>query len=137
MADDLTRMWGNFSLFEVEGVELEIQNQAWKEGAHRGRTCVVGKLIADHLVSKETIRSTLIRIWKPSGSPSFKVLGDNMFLVDFVSESDKTRVLEGRPWVFEGNLFAVEDYDGLTPQHSRNLMKQLFGSGCTNSLWPV
>ena len=32
--------------------------------------------------------------------------------MDF-DEKDKVKVLEGRPWVFEGNLFAVEDYDGL------------------------
>jgi hypothetical protein len=43
------------------------------------------------------------------------VLEDNLFLVDFVNKRDKKRVLEGRPWVFKGNLFALEDYDGLTP----------------------
>lgn len=114
MAEDLNRMRGNFSLSEMEEDELEINNHAWEVGSIRGKTCVVGKLIADHLVSKETIRTTLLRGWKPSGTPSFKVLGDNLFLVDFVDEKDKKRVLEGRPWVFEGNLFAVEDYDGLT-----------------------
>lgn len=100
MEDDLTRMWGKFSLSEMEGTELEIQDQAWERGAYRGKTCMVDKLIADHLVSKETIRTTLLRGWKPSGSPSFKILGDNLFLVDFVNEKDKKRVLEGRPWVF-------------------------------------
>jgi hypothetical protein len=33
--------------------------------------------------------------------------------VDFVTEKDKQIVLEGCPWVFEGNLFAVEDYNEL------------------------
>lgn len=115
MEDDLTRMWGNFSLSEVECAELEIQDQTWEIGVHQGKNCVVGKLIADHLVSKEIIRNTLLRGWKPSGTPSFKVLGDNLFLVDFVTGRDKQRVLEGRPWVFEGSLFAIEDFDGLTP----------------------
>jgi hypothetical protein len=49
------------------------------------------------------------------GMPTFKVLGNSLFLVDFVNETNKKRVLEGRPWVFEGHLFAIEDYDGLTP----------------------
>lgn len=115
MVDDLARMWGSLSLTEVEGAEMEIQNQAWEHGAHMGKTCLLGKLIVDHLVSKEIIRTTLMHKWKPSGTPSFKVLGDNLFLVDFVNERDKIRVLEGRPWVFEGNLFAIEDYDGLIP----------------------
>lgn len=79
----------------------------------------MGKLIANHLVSKEVIQATLLRGWKPSWTPSFNVLGGNLFLVDFVNERDKTRVLEGRPWVFKGNLFTVEDYDGLTPPLSK------------------
>ncbi|XP_059428666.1 uncharacterized protein LOC132162443 [Corylus avellana] len=55
-----------------------------------------------------------MRGWKPTETPSFKVLGDNLFLVEFVNDRDKKRVLEGRPWVFEENLFGVEEYDGLT-----------------------
>jgi hypothetical protein len=126
MADELSRMWGSFSLSEMEGDEMEIQNHAWEVGARRGKTCLVGKLIADHLVSKEVIRTTLLRGWKPSETPTFKVLGDNLFLVDFVEESDKIRVLEGRPWVFEGNLFAVEDYDGLTKPSDFSFDKATF-----------
>jgi hypothetical protein len=67
---------------------MEIQQQAWELGTDRGRICVVGKLIADHMVSKETICSTLLPGWKPSGTPSFKVLGDNLFLVNFVDVRD-------------------------------------------------
>lgn len=36
-------------------------------------------------------------------------------MLEFEHEWDKIRVLEGRPWVFEGNLFSVEEFDGLTP----------------------
>lgn len=75
----------------------------------------MGKLLSNRVIGKNTIRATLIRGWKPSGSLSFKVLGDNLFLLDFEHEWDKLRVLEGRPWVFEGNLFSIEDFDGPTP----------------------
>jgi hypothetical protein len=36
-----------------------------------------------------------------------------MFLIDFTLLEDKERVLERRPWVFEGSLFLIEDFDGL------------------------
>jgi hypothetical protein len=76
----------------------------------------VGKLIADRLVSKETIRTKLIRGWRPQGNLSFKVLGENLFLLEFEYECDRIRVLEGRPWIFERSvLFAVENFDGTTP----------------------
>jgi hypothetical protein len=67
------------------------------------------------MVSKEKIRSKLIRGWRPTGTTSFKILGDNLFLVEFQYSWDKIRVLEGRPWVFERSLFAIEDFDGVTP----------------------
>jgi hypothetical protein len=35
-------------------------------------------------------------------------------LIEFGHEWDKSRVLEGRHWIFEGNLFSVEDFDGLS-----------------------
>jgi hypothetical protein len=45
-------------------------------------------------------------------SLSFKMMGDNLFLIHFESQWDKERVLEGRPWTFERQLFLVEDFDG-------------------------
>ena len=35
--------------------------------------------------------------------------------MDFECSWDKDRVLEGRPWIFKGNLFVVVDFDGRTP----------------------
>jgi hypothetical protein len=33
-------------------------------------------------------------------------------LIEFENEWDKSRVLEFRPWIFEGNLFLLEEYNG-------------------------
>jgi hypothetical protein len=66
------------------------------------------------MVSKETIRTTFLRWWKLDETFSFKILGENLFLVEFMNATDKKRVLEGRPWVFDGNLFLIEDFDGST-----------------------
>lgn len=43
---------------------------------------------------------------------TFKVLWENVFLVEFTNAGDKKGILEGRPWVFEGSLFLIEDFDG-------------------------
>ena len=42
LADDLIRLWGSFSLFEVERAEMEVQNQVWEVVDNCGKTCVVG-----------------------------------------------------------------------------------------------
>lgn len=126
MAEDLTKMWGNFSLSEEEGLEMEINNHSLVEVVNRGQSCLVGKLLSDRMLSKEIIRSKLIRGWRPIGTLSFKILGDNLFLVEFENSWDKIRVLERRPWVFEGSLFAVEDFDRVTPPFEIDFKKVVF-----------
>lgn len=113
MAEDLTRMWRNLSLTEAKDLEMEVQQEAMKGTVSRGNFCLVGKLISNRFVSKEAIKSFLIRWWKPQGKITFKVLGENLFLIEFENVKDKSHVLEWRPWVFEGNLFSVVDFDGV------------------------
>jgi hypothetical protein len=72
----------------------------------RGNLCLVGKLIFDRSIGKDTIRTTLVKGWRPMGLMTFKVLGENLFLVDFEHSWDMSKVLEGRLWVFEGSVFS-------------------------------
>lgn len=120
MADEISRMWGNFTLTEEEGIEVVAPEEVLSEIVLKGQLCLVGKLLADRMVGKESIRSKLILGWRPTGSISFKALGENLFLIEFEYSCDKDRVLEGRPWGFEGSLFAVADFDGVTPPNQMN-----------------
>jgi hypothetical protein len=54
MANNLTTMWRNLSLTEDECVEWDGPTKEWIEVTSRVR-----KLIVDHFVSKETIKTTL------------------------------------------------------------------------------
>ena len=83
MANNLTSLWQDFSLSEGESVEVVVQQQTFEEVVTRGISCLVGRLIADRIIGKDTLRKTLVRLWRPDGTTSFKVSGDNMFLVDF------------------------------------------------------
>jgi hypothetical protein len=115
MAEELAKLWGKFSLSEEEGSRVEATEESLEAFVLKGHTCLVAKLLQDRIVGKDTIKKVLIRGWKPSGFVSFKVVGLNLFLVEFEYSWDLSRVLEGRPWEFEGTLFAVEEFDGLTP----------------------
>ncbi|XP_059462835.1 uncharacterized protein LOC132191762 [Corylus avellana] len=129
MEEDLSKMWESFSLSRDEEEEVEVTATEVKGTITRGQSCIVGKLVSDvsdQLVSKETIKSTLLGWWKLSGTLTFKILGENLFLIEFEKARDKDRVLEGRPWVFEGNLFLVEDFDGRTPPSKITFEKAYF-----------
>ena len=75
MVDDLTKMWGSFSLLDEEGEEIEIKNNSMVDSVNQGQACLVGKMVSKRLVSKEIIKSKLVRGWRPTRTLSFKVLG--------------------------------------------------------------
>lgn len=68
--------------------------------------------IADRFVTKENLKPTLMRAWRLIGNVSFRSLGENTFLFAFKYEWEKTRILEGRPWVFDGHLVSLLEFDG-------------------------
>lgn len=126
MAGDITKLWENFNLTEEESTTVAVREENLEDFAKKGQDCLVGKLIADRVVGKEAVRSTIILWWKSMGSLSFKILGENLFLIEFEHFWDKSRVMEGRPGVFEGNLFSVAEFDGLTPPTQMNFDKAGF-----------
>ena len=70
-AEDLTKLWRKFSLLEDESVTVEVQNETLTEIVSKGKSCLVEKLIVDRAIGKDIIKSTLIRVWKSTGSLSF------------------------------------------------------------------
>jgi hypothetical protein len=127
MANDMEKLWENFHLKEEKSVVVAVHEENLEDYTSKGQDCLVGKLIAERIVGKDTIRKSIVRWWKPTGSLSFKVLGENLFLIEFEYSWDKSRVLEGRPWSFEGNLFMVADFDGITPRSQMDFNTEGFG----------
>jgi hypothetical protein len=124
--DVISSMWGNFTLSKKEDVEVQIREGSADPIANRGQSCLVGRLLADRVVPKDYIRVHMLRAWKILGTVSFKVLWDNLFLLDFEHEWDKTHVMRGRPWLFDGNLMAIAEFDGFTPPSQMDFEKVAF-----------
>jgi hypothetical protein len=108
-------MWGKFSLLEEENLGVTVENEELDPLLVRGKVCVVGKILADHVIPKDLFRGPLSRAWRLAGNISFNTLGENLFIVEFDNEWDKARVLEGKPWLFYECLVSVVDFDGTTP----------------------
>jgi hypothetical protein len=83
MAKDLTRLWGSFTLLEEESYRVVVPITTLGRIRAKGHACLVGKLIANRIVGKDFIRSSIFHWWKPTGSLSLKVLGENLFLIEF------------------------------------------------------
>jgi len=85
----------------------------------RGIHCLIGKLMADRILPKDFLKASLLRAWHPTGEVSFNAIG-NMFIVDFEHVWVKSRILEGRSWLYDGNLVSLKEFDSLTPPSSLN-----------------
>jgi hypothetical protein len=79
--EDLSSMWGNFTLSEREDTEVKIGDDRIEPISGRGQSCLVGKLLADRVVPRDYIRVHMMRAWKTLGGVAFKMLGDNLFLM--------------------------------------------------------
>lgn len=43
---------------------------------------------------------------------TFKEVGKNCLTITFTTDAEKQRVVEGKPWLFDNNLFALQALDG-------------------------
>jgi hypothetical protein len=126
LTEDVTKMWERFNLLEEESIGIKTSDDDFEPLVGRGTACVMGKLLADRIVGKEVIKTPLIRAWQTNGRVSFKSVGINTFLIEFEKEWEKDRVMEGRPWTFDGDLVALVDFDGLTPPAELEFDKAAF-----------
>lgn len=108
-------LWGKFSLGEAEQAGVSMESTEMVPMVKRGNHCLIGKLIADRILPKDFLKIPLLRAWRPTGEVSFNPIGDNMFVVEFEHMWVKSRIMEGRPWLYDGNLVSLKEFDGLTP----------------------
>jgi hypothetical protein len=126
MPEDFTKMWERFNLLDEEDEELIAPEEEVEPLVERGSVCVVRKLLADRIVGREILKTSMIRAWQPQGRVTFKNLGENLLLVDFENKWDKSRIMEGRPWTFDGHLLSLADFDGITPVDEMEFEKVAF-----------
>lgn len=77
--------------------------------------CLVGKYWTKKKYNKDAFKTVLLGLWRVVGRVTFRELHDNLWLFEFSDGEDKNRVMEGRPWSFDRQILALQDFDGKTP----------------------
>lgn len=95
------------------------------------RHYLVGKIFSDRRINRETMESTMGKIWRISKQAAFTEVEKNMFMVTFATETDKYKVMSGKPWLFDSNLFALKDLDGQC-QITKISTQKIFGYSFMN-----
>ncbi|KAG2674102.1 hypothetical protein I3760_13G120100, partial [Carya illinoinensis] len=112
MEEELSRQWEKLSLTEreKEGVSLAPHNMP--TGREQALSCLMVMIMAEKIINKEAFKSTMAKIWRCTSWIQFSEVGPNKFLVEFNSDQDLKRVIEGRPWAFDRWLLCLQTYDG-------------------------
>ncbi|KAF5475234.1 hypothetical protein F2P56_007064 [Juglans regia] len=112
MESDLSVLYEGLKLTEEEQKEIEVSDEEVSLFLSKSKLCLMICLIADKEMNRGALTNTLSKVWQVEGLVAFKEVGRNKFLVEFKRRTDKTRVLNGRPWSFDKSLVCIEDCEG-------------------------
>jgi hypothetical protein len=82
--------------------------------------------MTDKKVNKEAFKTVLSRIWRADGCVVFKEIQDNLWIIEFLNEEVKQRVMAGHPWSFDHQIMVLKDFDGCVPSARMDFMHSLF-----------
>jgi hypothetical protein len=77
-------------------------------------------------VNRDGFITVFKRIWRTEGEVGFKEIQPNVWIFEFSKETDKIRVLKGRPWSFDWSLLALSEFDGGIPSSHWNFTSSPF-----------
>lgn len=96
---------------EDEDEEIKVDEEKLVEESKKGEySRLVGKLHAERLVSKDVLRSTLLKIWKKIKPFFFNDINPYLYVITFESIEDKYRVLCGRLWLSDSLFIFLETF---------------------------
>lgn len=79
--DNLKDRWQHLTLTEVEGDEVNVDEQKLGEEAKRGELSIVGKVMVERTINREVIRSIMAKAWKTSKSFTVVDIKPNLFVI--------------------------------------------------------
>ncbi|KAE8770261.1 hypothetical protein D1007_58023 [Hordeum vulgare] len=71
----------------------------------------VGKVLSPNVLHIETIKSAMRPAWGNPRGLNFNPAGDNLFVVEFRSQADRDRVMEGSPWRVGKHAILLKFFD--------------------------
>lgn len=115
MEENLLAEWRKFSLTEAEAPGFVVEDDAMGISKALGSNCLLGRLITDKYFNKEAMKSSMLRLWGLARGITVQDIGENLFVFQFSNEYERTRVLNGSPWLFDNYLLALNEFDGSCP----------------------
>lgn len=112
MADELASECARLNLNEKEDITVPLDEEEDEVAQPKhDHYRLVGKLLTNRPFSKNAMKNTLLKIWKPLNGLAVRELESNLFIFQFFSATDKYKVVEGIPWTFDNNLLLLKEFE--------------------------
>ncbi|CAM0909452.1 unnamed protein product [Alopecurus aequalis] len=72
---------------------------------------LVGKVLTPNVLHVNTIKSVVLPAWGNPKDLEVRPMGPNMFLAEFGSEADRSRVAKGGPWCIGRHAILLKEFD--------------------------
>ncbi|KAM0888385.1 hypothetical protein ACQ4PT_028381 [Festuca glaucescens] len=72
---------------------------------------LIGKVLSPNILHVNTIRAVVRPAWGNPKGLMVRPMGPNLFLAEFGSEADKSRVAKGGPWTLSRHAILLKDFD--------------------------
>lgn len=108
MESDLSVLCEGLKLTEEEQQEVEVSKEDVIVSVSKSQYCFMMYVVSDKEANRGALRSSMARVWQVERNVVFKEVGKNLFLVELKERADKRRIIQGRPWSFDKNLFCIQ-----------------------------
>ncbi|XP_040994340.1 uncharacterized protein LOC121240882 [Juglans microcarpa x Juglans regia] len=110
--EEMEEVWRKLKLNDEEDCLIEVEKGVRGSMDLKGRRSLVRKIISERRIGRKIARSMMEKVWKVGKPLEFQEIGGNYFVITFVNRSDKMKVLDGCPWLFDSYLFVLLHFDG-------------------------
>ena len=83
-----------------------------QDQARPARWAAIGKAFTPRPINKSSLEKSMARACGLHREAQFKIIGRNLFLMNFGSEGDWRHVLNNGPWQFDFSVLIFKEYEG-------------------------
>ncbi|XP_021758384.1 uncharacterized protein LOC110723340 [Chenopodium quinoa] len=111
---DMIKEWEKLKLTDDENLVVMGNSNAETEDNSNNqlRLALVGRLCTVKPFNVDAMKKTLTNVWRLKCNIAIRTMDTNLFVFQFFNEADKSRILEGMPWFFDGKLLLFKEIQG-------------------------
>ncbi|XP_050238341.1 uncharacterized protein LOC126687827 [Mercurialis annua] len=105
-------MYAQLRLTDHEQSVITLEDVVDDEAEDKANMSLVGKLFTRKPYNLIHMKNALVSAWRLAKGFNLKDIGDNLFVCEFYSKSDRSRILREGPWHFDKQLILFEPLSG-------------------------